>query len=190
MLTNTWQYISSTFAKGKHKHDNQSKDNTPQQSLQIVQHSSQPYIVLSDRQHREDLSKDPMELDLSEKLVYGDAGYFVRNDSEQWQPLYNLYEDETKYYLVLEASGFQKGQLSLVSKSDCIIIEGTRSDMNKSMVNPTIHKSDIPIGSFRLEIPFKSEIDLGPKALLIERDDGFIRLTIMKKKVEEFRPDI
>jgi len=116
--------------------------------------------------------------------VYDDAGYFIRNESGQWQPRYNLYEDDTKYCLIIELSGFKKGELKTdVSNNKSITIEGTRSDLNRSMTDPIIRQSDIPIGSFKLNIPFMCEI--ASKEITSEREDGFIRIIIPKEKQEQ-----
>ncbi|CAF1512141.1 unnamed protein product, partial [Adineta steineri] len=165
------------------KQDNHYQNNSTSQNIEIVQHNSQPYIVHSDRQHREDLLKDPLSLELAEKLVYDDAGYFIRNESGQWQPRYNLYDDKDNHYLVVEAAGFRKGELKTSRTDKSISIEGTRSDLTKGMINPTIRQSDIPVGSFKLNIPFKK--DINPDGVEIERDEGLLRFTIPKKKTNQ-----
>ncbi|CAF1481229.1 unnamed protein product, partial [Rotaria sordida] len=139
--------------------NNDLEGNTIQPVLQIVQHDNQPYIVLTDRRHRQNLLEEPCLLELSEKLVYDDAGYFIRNESGQWQPRYNLYEDDTKYCLIIELSGFKQDELKANVLEKSIVIEGNRSDLNKSMVYPIVRQSDILIGSFKLNIPFECEID-------------------------------
>ncbi|CAF1385214.1 unnamed protein product [Adineta steineri] len=165
------------------KQDNHYENSLTSQNIEIVQHNSQPYIVHSDRQHREDLLKDPLSLKLAEKLVYDDAGYFIRNESGQWQPRYNLYDDKDNHYLVVEAAGFRKGELKTSRTDKSISIEGTRLDLTKGMINPTIRQSDIPVGSFKLNIPFKK--DINPDGVEIERDEGLLRFTIPKKKTNQ-----
>ncbi|UJR18517.1 hypothetical protein I4U23_005424 [Adineta vaga] len=150
------------------------------QNLQIVQHESQPYIVHSSRQHRDDLLKDPLSLELSEKLAYDDAGYFIRNESGHWQPRYTLYEDKKAYYLIVEAAGFKEGELDVTQSEYCITIAGTRPDLITLATDPTIRQSDIPVGSFELNIPFQDEI-VPDDAVIIERKDGMIQFTIPKK---------
>ncbi|CAF0781233.1 unnamed protein product [Adineta ricciae] len=158
-----------------------STEQTP--NLQLVQHNSKPFIVLSNRRDYEDLSQRPYELKLSEQLIYDDAGYFIRNESEYWQPRYNLYEDETKYLLVLELPGFEKGVLKPRISGNSITIENIRRDLNTSMNNPIIHQSDIPTGSFKLNISFQQAIE---ERFTAERNEGFINLTILKKRSTEY----
>jgi len=170
------------------KNYNNSRSITTHQNLQIVQHENQPYIVISDRKYRQNLQEEPYPLELSEKLVYDDAGYFIRNESGHWQPRYNLYEDDTNYCLIVELSGFKKGELTTDVLEKSVTIEGTRSDLNTSMTDPIIRQSDIPIGSFKLHIPFKFEI--ASTEIIAEREDGFIRLTIPKKRQDQISIDI
>ncbi|CAF3926583.1 unnamed protein product [Rotaria sp. Silwood1] len=164
-------------------HNNGPGDDTIQPVLQIVQHDNQPYIVLTDRRHRQNLLEEPCLLELSEKLVYDDAGYFIRNESGQWQPRYNLYEDDTKYCLIIELSGFKQDELKANVLEKSIVIEGNRSDLNKSMAYSIVRQSDILIGSFKLNIPFECEIDTNETNS--ERDDGFIRIVVPKKKQKQ-----
>ncbi|CAF1227379.1 unnamed protein product [Adineta ricciae] len=170
------------------KQENHSSADSEHNSLKLAQHCSQPYIVLENREYRGDLSTDPVPLELSEKLVYDDAGYFIRNESGQWQPRYNLYEDKDQYCLIIEASGFKKGEIKTSIESNCMKLEGTRSDLIKAMTDPVIRQSDIPIGSFKLEIPFKDEIE--PKQTQVEREDGFIRFTLFKKTKDEMEFEV
>ncbi|CAF2368999.1 unnamed protein product [Rotaria sp. Silwood2] len=162
------------------KINNYAGDNATKPVLQIVQHDNQPYIVLTDRRHRQNLLEEPCLLELSEKIVYDDAGYFIRNESGQWQPRYNLYEDDTKYYLIIELTGFKQDELKANVLEKSIVIDGNRSDLNQLMAHPIVRQSDILIGSFKLTIPFECEIDINE--IKSERDDGFIRLIVPKKK--------
>ncbi|CAF1217601.1 unnamed protein product [Adineta ricciae] len=50
---------------------------------QLFKQENQTQIVQIDRQYRYDLNVDPISLELSEKLVYDDAGYIIRNESRQ-----------------------------------------------------------------------------------------------------------
>jgi HSP20 family molecular chaperone IbpA len=170
------------------KQNNNSQSSATHQNLQIIQHENQPYIVLSDRKSRQSLQEEPYALELFEKLAYDDAGYFVRNESGHWQPRYNLYEDDQKYCLIVELSGFKKGELVTNVSEKAVTIEGTRSDLNKSMIDPIIRQSDIPIGSFKLNIPFRSEIS--STETISEREDGFIRITVPKKRLDPVSLDI
>ncbi|UJR18453.1 hypothetical protein I4U23_005358 [Adineta vaga] len=158
---------------------NNNSSNVQQRNLQLVQHNKKPFIVLSDRKDLDDLSENPSELKLSEHLVYDDAGYFIRNESEFWQPRYNLYEDDTNYYLILELPGFKKGELKPVILENSITIEGSRNDMNTTLSNSIILQSDIPTGSFKLHISFQHSV---VEQFTAERIEGFIKLTIVKKK--------
>ncbi|CAF1187953.1 unnamed protein product [Adineta steineri] len=156
------------------KQDNHYQNSSTSQNIQIVH---------SDRQHREDLLKDPLSLELAEKLVYDDTGYFIRNESGQWQPRYNLYDDKDNYYLIVETAGFRKGELKTSRSDKSINIEGTRLDLTKGMINPTTRQSDIPAGSPKLNIPFKK--DINSDGVEIERDEGLLRFTIPKKKTNQ-----
>ena len=51
------------------------------------------------------------------------------------------------------------------------------------MNNPIIHQSDIPTGSFKLNISFQQHIE---ERFTAERNEGFINLTILKKRTQEF----
>ncbi|CAF1131337.1 unnamed protein product [Adineta steineri] len=172
-----------TYINGKlpqlFKHNNDSRSGTAQPALRIVQHDSLPYIVLADRRARHNLLEEGYLLELSEKLVYDDAGYFVTNESGNWQPRYNLYEDDNEYCLIVELAGFAKGELETKLAEKSITITGTRSDLNNRMNYRTIRQSDILIGSSTLTIPF--EIDTVRDKVESERMDGFIKMLIPKK---------
>jgi HSP20 family molecular chaperone IbpA len=90
--------------------------------------------------------------------------------------------------LIVELSGFKKGELTTDVLEKSVTIEGTRSDLNTSMTDPIIRQSDIPIGSFKLHIPFKFEI--ASTEIIAEREDGFIRLTVPKKRQDQISIDI
>ncbi|UJR29450.1 hypothetical protein I4U23_010662 [Adineta vaga] len=118
-------------------------------------HTRKMNIVLSHRRELEKLEEDPCPLTLSPKLLYDDAGYFIRISSMyngQWQPLYSLYE---------------------IDDVILAIIEGRCVDLKNSLTNPNILQEKIPIGEFKLEIPLKVPVD--PSQSDMQRDEGFIR---------------
>lgn len=149
-------------------------------TVEVVQHDSLPYVVLSNRRQLHDLLREPCRLKLSDKLIYDDSGYFVRNEAGRWQPRYNLYENETHYYLIAELTGFKQADLNASVLEKSIVIEGIRTDLNESIGFPIIRQSDILIGSFKLNLAFDCEIDT--EEVKRERDDGFIKIIIPKKK--------
>lgn len=164
------------------------KRDDAEQDLQIVQHDSQPCIVLSERKHRQNLTDQPCLLGLSEKLVYDNAGFFLRHEIDEWEPRYNLYENVDEIRLVLELPGFKKGECETVVRDSTIIINGTRTDLNTLSNDATIHQSDIPSGSFTLHIPLRCEIITHEARST--RDDGFITITAPKKKSSEEKLEI
>jgi HSP20 family molecular chaperone IbpA len=127
--------------------------------------------------------EEPCPLELSEKLVYDNAGFFLRHEIEQWQPRYNLYEDDDKFRLVLELPGFKKGECETILRENAVIIKGTRADFNASLTDTIIHQSEIPSGSFKLHIPLRCDIDTHDATSI--RDDGFILIKALKKKINE-----
>lgn len=158
------------------------KDERSPEYLQIVQHSSQPFIVLRDRKDRENLHDDPCTLEIMENLVYDNAGYFLKHEIEEWQPRYNFYEIGDKLRLVLELPGFKQGECETKIREESITIQGTRADLNLSE-DSTIRQSDIPSGSFKLNIPFPFHIDV-PRTEIV-RNEGFVILIATKKKAIE-----
>ncbi|CAF1540046.1 unnamed protein product [Adineta ricciae] len=75
--------------------------------------------------------------------------------------------------LVLELPGFEKGVLKPRISGNSIT----------SMNNPIIHQSDIPTGSFKLNISFQQAIE---ERFTAERNEGFINLIILKKRSTEY----
>ncbi|CAF0909725.1 unnamed protein product [Adineta steineri] len=181
-----------TYINGKlpqlFKHNNDFNSSTAQPVLSIVQHDSLPYIVLADRKSRHNLLEEGYLLELSEKLVYDDAGYFVKNESGNWQPRYNLYEDDNEYCLIVELAGFSKGELETKAAEKSITITGTRSDLNNRMNYRIIRRSDILIGSFTLTIPF--EADTVHNKIKSDRMDGFIKIVVPKKNLGVISVDL
>ena len=166
-------------------HTNSSQRGYKQQDLEIVQHSTQPYIVLSDRKTRENLVDEPCPLELLDKLVYDSAGYFLKQNTEQWQPRYNLYESKDEIRLIVELPGFKQGECPTILRENDITIKGLRADFNTSANDTTVRQADIPSGSFKLQIPFPYEIDTTKENFKTIRDEGFIRITAIKKKLIE-----
>ncbi|CAF1270444.1 unnamed protein product [Didymodactylos carnosus] len=149
-----------------------SENSNPQQSLQIVQYNNQPYIVLSDRKDLEDLKQDsPYKLELVKPIVYDDSGYFIRHESSHWQPRHNLYGNEDHICAIFELPGVkQKDVKNLKIRENSIFIEGIRSDLKMSPTYVVLHQSEIPSGSFKLEIPLPRAVDLDSAEAERERD--------------------
>ncbi|CAF1358610.1 unnamed protein product [Adineta steineri] len=183
MITYTNSKLPQLF-----KHNNDSRSGTAQPVLSVVLHDSLPYIVLADRKSRHNLQEEGYLLELSEKLVYDDAGYFVTNDSGNWQPRYNLYENDNEYCLIVELAGFSKGELEVKMTEKSITITGTRSDLNNRMNYPIIRQSDVLIGSSTLTIPF--EIDTVHNKITSDRMDGFIKIVVPKKNLGVISVDL
>ncbi|CAF0947988.1 unnamed protein product [Didymodactylos carnosus] len=151
-----------------------------QDDLQIVQHDSQPYIVLCSRKHLPELMKDPHPMELSGKLVYDDGGYFIKNTGGLWEPRINFYENKDGIRLFLELSGFKKGELDTAIAETGITINGSRNDFGVQAVD-IIHISQIP-GKFTLNIPFKHAVDVS--TVKSERHEGIIYITALKKNLD------
>ena len=158
-----------------------SQNSSSQQNLQIVQHNTQPYIVLSDRKQLENFNVDlPCKLDLVKPIVYDDSGYFIRPESGNWQPRHNLYGDQDHIYVVCELPGFDEGKCKIKYGEETVVIEGTRDDLKKSPTDVILHQSEIPSGSFKLEIPLTCEVDTEKRT--VKRNNGLVTITLPKKK--------
>ncbi|CAM4840546.1 unnamed protein product [Rotaria magnacalcarata] len=163
-------------------HDDNSSENN-QKRLQIQMHVRKPFIVLSHRKDMENLEHDPYPLSLSPKLLYDDAGYFIgisSMDNGEWKPLYNLYETEDEILAIVELAGFKQGDTRVGVGEESITIEGQRVNFKESLSNPTAHQEKIPMGKFKLEIPFKCRID--QDRVTLEYNEGLYKFTIPKKK--------
>jgi HSP20 family molecular chaperone IbpA len=156
----------------------QSKD---EDTLKIVQHEKQPYIVLSGRRRLQNLKENPYELVISEKLIYDDAGYFIKNIADQWQPRYNLCEDDNEVFIVLEMPGMEKNDYHISLSENFISIEGTRANLIETVTALMIHASEIPIGTFKLIIPFSCPVDINTAKK--EHYHGLDKIRIQKKRL-------
>jgi HSP20 family molecular chaperone IbpA/ABC-type cobalamin/Fe3+-siderophores transport system ATPase subunit len=152
--------------------------------LQVAQHNSLPFIVLSTRKELPNLKDNPHSLKLSEKLVYDDAGYFIKNVRGFWEPRHNVYEVGDQIRLVLDLAGLKEGETSLAKTENRLTFSGNRDDL-RSNDNECIHVSQIPTGKFHLAVGFKQPIDL--TTLVVKRDEGFLRVDVKKKNLD---PDI
>ncbi|UJR12278.1 hypothetical protein I4U23_016455 [Adineta vaga] len=129
-------------------------------SLKFEMHKSKPSLFVSQRAGLDDLNDDPFPIDLSPKLVYDDAGYFVgitSTDRGEWQPRCNIYETTDDIHVIVELTGFKE-----------------------SFENPVARQEQIPIGIFKLEIPLGYRVKHTDAKL--HRDQGFYRITCNKVK--------
>ncbi|CAF0898779.1 unnamed protein product [Didymodactylos carnosus] len=155
------------------------------EKLMVDKHVSEPYIVLSHRKElsREDRKTQPFTLKVSPKLIYDDTGYLIginSIDCGQWQPRYSVYEDADYFKAIVELPGFKQGETRVEMLEDGITIKGNRDDFKKLLNSPVIHDSQIPIGSFKLNIPLRCRIE--NKEAKLEREDGLFKITCPKKK--------
>ena len=181
MITYINVKLPQIFLVGDENKDNNRDGDQPK--LQVMLHTEQPFIVLSQRSNMKDLNRDPYPLKLSSGLVYDDAGYFVGTDSMnrgQWQPNYNLYETEDDIRLIVDLAGFKKGELQTKVEEEVITIEARREDFKKNLNNPLIHQEQISIGTFKLLVPLKCRIRENDTK--VERDEGFYKVICLKKK--------
>ncbi len=159
------------------------------QNLQIVQHDNQPYIVLSDRKELEDLEEDPCDkLELAKRIIYDDSGYFIRGESGLWQPRHNLYGGHDQIYVIIELPGFGEGKCDFIVSETSIIVEGTRDDLKISPNDVALHQSEIPSGSFKLQIPLTCAVDADN--VKVSRHDGLVTAIVPKKKIPVKRVNV
>lgn len=91
-----------------------------------------------------------------------------------------MYETDDDIRLIVDLAGFKKGTLTAKVEEEIITIEGRRDDFKKNLNHPVIRQEQISIGQFRLEIPLKCQ--LRENGTTVERDEGFYKLTCLKKK--------
>ena len=124
---------------------------------------------------------------VSERLVYDDGGYFIQSRSGQWEPRYNFYEYPNGFHLLLELSGFKKGELKTLIGETSIAVSGIRKSFETQTTLIT-HASQIPTGAFNLDIPLKHRIDRA--TIKTERTEDFIIITASKTNLDAQSMDI
>ena len=169
-----------------------SSDGNKKQKFQVQIHTKKPFIVLSRRTDLEDLDQCPDEMELSPKLLYDDAGYFIGISAAytgQWTPRYSVYAIPEEIHIIIELAGVKKGDLTLKKDAvhfelleEAIIIRGNRSDFKESLSHPTILQEKIPTGQFILEIPLNFRVELDDARLEIH--DGLYKIICPKKKLK------
>ncbi|CAF4609998.1 unnamed protein product, partial [Rotaria sp. Silwood2] len=131
----------------------------PVEQFKIEKHAKKPYIVLSHRKNMEDLTNNPYKFELSQKILYDDAGYFQGINSmtnDEWQPNFNLYEGPDEIVIFIELAGFKQGSARIEIGEESIIVKGSRADLKELLndpLHPTIKQEKIPTGDFKLQIP-------------------------------------
>lgn len=159
-----------------------SENSNSQQTLQVVQHNDLPYIVLFDRKDHEDPKQDPSsKFGLAKPIIYDDSGYFIRHESNLWQPRHNLYGNEHSIYAIFELPGVESKDIeNLKIRENSILIEGIRSDLKMSPTDAVLHQSEIRSGSFKLEILLPCAVELDSAEA--KSDAGLVIITVSKKK--------
>ncbi|CAF1605602.1 unnamed protein product [Adineta ricciae] len=155
----------------------------PQQKFEVQLNAKRTNIVLSQRRELEDLSRNPVELTLSPKLAYDEAGYFIgigSMDYGQWQPFYDLYETDDDIYVIIDLAGFKKENMKTKVMEKAIVLEGSRDDLKTQLPQPVVRHQKIPFGRFKLDISLPAEIEL--VGIKPERDDGLYKIKCSKKK--------
>jgi HSP20 family molecular chaperone IbpA len=164
---------------------NEGFDDMLEHRLQVQQHVSKPFIVLSNRRELNDLEEKPDKLVLSPKLLYDDAGYFIGIGSTsdgQWQPAYNLYEVKDELHIIIELAGFERGEVGVRAIEEAVMIEGRRPDFKESLTNPITQHEKILFGEFKLEIPLPCAIN--HTKVELECAQGLQKIICPKKKVD------
>lgn len=164
--------------------DNDSKAEVSK--LQIVRHTTEPYIVLSDLK---DVSlgrrQDHTSLfSVSPRLIYDQRGFLVGIFSEEigkWEPRYRTYEDGDCVKVFVELAGFNDSNVVVNVDKKNIFIEGKRDEFGEPQNRKGSDQSEFPIGPFELKISLQCEIENTQAKL--ECNEGIFKITCPKTKM-------
>ncbi len=154
--------------------------------LQIVKHTRESYIVLSDLKDvpLEERQKHSSSLSVSPRLIYDQRGFLMGIFSEEigkWEPRYRVYENGDFIKVFVELAGFDDTDVVVNVDKKNIFIEGKRDDFGELQYKKVSDQSEIPIGPFELKVPVQCEIEnLQAK---LECKGGLFTITCPKTKM-------
>ncbi|CAM4863658.1 unnamed protein product [Rotaria socialis] len=161
---------------------------TDLRKLEIIQHQTEPYIVLSelkDVPFHERVQYQP-SFSVSPRLMYDRYGFLIRifaEGIEKWQPRYRKYDQTDGIIIVVELSGFNNTNVVIEVEKSSVIIREIRDDFMESHFDLTHDQLKIPIGPFELIIQIECDIETDKTE--INCQDGLF--TIICRKSDDVR---
>jgi HSP20 family protein len=102
----------------------------------------------------------------------------------EWRPLVNIFEKENSLVIVIEAAGVRCENIKITVEKNIMTISGKREDPF-SEEHRSFYSMEIPFGTFerRINLPYPTD----PQRAVVEKEDGFIQITLPKIDEEKER---
>jgi HSP20 family protein len=102
----------------------------------------------------------------------------------EWRPLVNIFEKENSLVIIIEAAGVRCENIKITIEKNIMTISGKREDPF-SEEHRSFYSMEIPFGTFerRISLPYPTD----PQRAVVEKEDGFIQITLPKIDEEKER---
>jgi len=104
-----------------------------------------------------------------------------------WKPLINIFEKKNSLIILIEAAGVKPENIKITLERNILTISGKRDDpfSNEQRI---FYSMEITFGTFerRISLPYATD----PEKATVEKEDGFIQITLPKIQEEERIIDI
>jgi HSP20 family protein len=102
----------------------------------------------------------------------------------EWRPLVNIFEKENALVIIIEAAGVKPENIKITIEKNIMTISGKREDPFLEE-HRSFYSMEIPFGTFerRINLPYPTD----PQRVVVEKEDGFIQITLPKIYEEKER---
>jgi len=104
-----------------------------------------------------------------------------------WKPLINMFGKGNSLVILIEAAGVKPENIKITLERNILTISGKRADPF-SEGQRSFYSMEITFGTFerRISLPYATD----PEKAVVNKEDGFIRITLPKAKEKERIIDI